>query len=319
MSLNKKQTISLLEFFSLEYEANNSLTTLVKLLPSLDEAISYVMGLPDPLNIPKEISDLLTLHYGESIIMATEQSIPAQQPPTATENLPPTEEKKEYSLEDLISLYQQNIISDIELKTHLTTLKVSHEKFTTELIRSNILAGFIPKDISQLKDDWVLLENVKVGDVTTSLMLFSWQPNIVYSCKDIPLGLGLPRTYPQFLEFVKNNSLTILFALTLSVDTGELNPVMLSTSDGITVKAVSEFVESLITNKVALQKFVIKSSCFTDEVWTGLDNLLARVNPQLAKQHKGGMKVMQYGAVSTPLLKAIASHGKALKSSTEVF
>jgi len=62
MSINKKQTISLLEFFSLEYEATAAAATLAKNLPNLDEAISYVMGLPDP-NIPQDLLPLLTLHY----------------------------------------------------------------------------------------------------------------------------------------------------------------------------------------------------------------------------------------------------------------
>jgi len=310
MSLTKKQTISLLEFFSLEYEATAAAAALAKNLPNLDEAISYVMGLPDP-NIPQDLLTLLTLHYGESILMATEQptSNPTEQPKTA-----------EYTLDELVTLYSKGECDDKELQAQLTRLKTSLSQFNHALALHNLFQSYepSPSDTALLKDDWTILQSSK----DYVLLMFSWTPNIVYKSQDLPIGLGLARTYSQFMEFIKLNNINPLFAFSQSLE-GELVPQPLALNpDKILLGEIeATFCNKALENPEFLLRMVVKASCFTPSLWEALDQRYTRLQEMSAMEaerfrQSGGIKKIQYKKAITPTLKSLGSYAKALKSAT---
>lgn len=166
---------------------------------------------------------------------------------------------------------------------------------------------FFEKDI--LKDSWILLKEVKIAKTEyKNIFLFSWHPSVLYVADTIPMGLGLPRDYDQFVEFLQMAKLTPIGKIALSVE-GE--PILQTLANDQILSSAELVINELLDQKV-LKKFLINQHCIDPELWVGLTSLYNRLMGSVID-----LKQVTARSICTPTLKTIGQYKKALKGAMD--
>lgn len=161
-----------------------------------------------------------------------------------------------------------------------------------------------------VKDSWIILKEIKISkDQYQNLFLFSWHPSVIYSSDTVPVGLGLPRDYDQFCDFLIESKMTLLGKIAVSAETGE--PILLSYNSSQLLTAAENVITDLLDPKI-LRKFVISQFCVDPDLWVSLNALYNRLMGSTVD-----LKQVTSRGVITPTLKSIGQYKKALKGAMD--
>jgi hypothetical protein len=165
-------------------------------------------------------------------------------------------------------------------------------------------------DATLLKDTWLVLKEIKLGKQQyQNLFVFSWHPSVLYACDTIPKGLGQPRDYDQFVEFLSSSKMVLLGKIDVSFETGE--PTLKTYTDNQIQASAESTISELLDPKI-LKKLIIHETCIEPDLWAALNVLYTRLNG-----HTVDLKQVTAKSVCTPTLKAIGAYKKALKGAMD--
>ena len=238
-------------------------------------------------------SQTQTQETGSQETMTTEQT-------TKTESQENQETKTETTEQTTTETKTEEIKTETDEETETEETDEDLDQYLRRL--------YFQEDV--LMDSWILLKEVKIGKENyQNIFIFSWHPSVLYSCNTVPMGLGQPRFYDQFIEFLSSSNMILLGQIGLSIETNE--PTLKTFVDN-QLNSTAESVVSEILDPKILKKLVINESCIDPELWVGLNTLYKRLNGSAVD-----LKEVTARGVITPTLKAIGSYKKALKGAMD--